>query len=157
MRTSQTQSLFRCLACECACLKRMHVCVLVYFTGLTKVPIDGQPASIVQELEEMAKQYIKGENAIILAVTPANADLATSDALRISREVDPQGDRTIGKAQMHARCRVSSGDTTELCQLKGTRLLHCQLRFFTRARTLPCSPEVLGLLGCACVLRDVGL
>jgi len=30
------------------------------------VPIDGQPPSIVQELEDMARQYIKGENAIIL-------------------------------------------------------------------------------------------
>lgn len=29
-------------------------------------------------------------------MTPANADLATSDALRIAREVDPPGDRTIG-------------------------------------------------------------
>jgi hypothetical protein len=38
----------------------------------------------------------QGENAIILAVTPANADLATSDALRIAREVDPPGERTIG-------------------------------------------------------------
>jgi hypothetical protein len=38
----------------------------------------------------------QGDNAIILAVTPANADLATSDALRIAREVDPTGDRTIG-------------------------------------------------------------
>lgn len=39
---------------------------------------------------------VQGDNAIILAVTPANADLATSDALRIAREVDPTGDRTIG-------------------------------------------------------------
>jgi dynamin 1-like protein len=39
---------------------------------------------------------LQGDNAIILAVTPANADLATSDALRIAREVDPPGDRTIG-------------------------------------------------------------
>ncbi|KAF5836630.1 P-loop containing nucleoside triphosphate hydrolase protein [Dunaliella salina] len=69
---------------------------LVDMPGLTKVPIDGQPASIVQELEDMARQYIKGENAIILAVTPANADLATSDALRMAREVDPSGERTIG-------------------------------------------------------------
>ena len=38
----------------------------------------------------------KGDNAIILAVTPANADLATSDALHLAREVDPTGDRTIG-------------------------------------------------------------
>uniref|UniRef100_A0A7S0WQS1 Dynamin GTPase n=1 Tax=Chlamydomonas leiostraca TaxID=1034604 RepID=A0A7S0WQS1_9CHLO len=69
---------------------------MVDMPGLTKVPIDGQPASIVQELEDMARMYVKGENAIILAVTPANADLATSDALRMAREVDPTGERTIG-------------------------------------------------------------
>ena len=40
----------------------------------------------------------QGDNAIILAVTPANADLATSDALHLAREVDPAGDRTIGTA-----------------------------------------------------------
>ena len=27
--------------------------------GLTKVPIDGQPKSIVRELEDMARSYIK--------------------------------------------------------------------------------------------------
>lgn len=69
---------------------------LVDMPGLTKVPIDGQPASIVQDIEDMVKKYIKGDNAIILAVSPANADLATSDALRMAREVDPSGDRTIG-------------------------------------------------------------
>ena len=55
--------------------------------GLTKIPIDGQPLSIVQDLEEMARRYVQGENAIILAVSPANADLATSDAIRMAREV----------------------------------------------------------------------
>lgn len=40
---------------------------------------------------------LQGDNAIILAVTPANADLATSDALHLARQVDPAGDRTIGK------------------------------------------------------------
>lgn len=40
---------------------------------------------------------LQGDNAIILAVTPANADLATSDALHLAREVDPAGDRTIGE------------------------------------------------------------
>ena len=38
----------------------------------------------------------QGDNAIILAVSPANADLATSDALRLAKEVDPLGERTIG-------------------------------------------------------------
>ena len=41
---------------------------------------------------------MQGDNAIILAVTPANADLATSDALHLAREVDPAGDRTIGES-----------------------------------------------------------
>ena len=40
---------------------------------------------------------LQGDSAIILAVTPANADLATSDALHLARQVDPAGDRTIGK------------------------------------------------------------
>jgi hypothetical protein len=41
--------------------------------------------------------FCQGDNAIILAVTPANADLATSDALHLAREVDPTGERTIGE------------------------------------------------------------
>ena len=70
---------------------------LVDMPGLTKVPIDGQPKSIVAELENMAREYVRHENVIILAVTPANADLATSDALRLAREMDPTGERTIGE------------------------------------------------------------
>ncbi len=31
-------------------------------------------------------------NSIILAISPANQDLATSDAIKISREVDPTGE-----------------------------------------------------------------
>lgn len=30
-------------------------------------------------------------NCIILAITPANQDVATSDAIKLSREVDPTG------------------------------------------------------------------
>jgi hypothetical protein len=33
-----------------------------WFPGLTKVPIDGQPKSIVRELEEMARTYVKVGN-----------------------------------------------------------------------------------------------
>jgi len=40
--------------------------------------------------------YIIQPNALILALSPANADLANSDSLRIAKEVDPKGDRTIG-------------------------------------------------------------
>jgi dynamin 1-like protein len=33
---------------------------------------------------------------LILALTAANTDLANSDALKMAREVDPTGERTIG-------------------------------------------------------------
>lgn len=36
-------------------------------------------------------------NCIILAVSPANVDLATSDALQLSQVADPEGVRTIGE------------------------------------------------------------
>ncbi|BAH91235.1 Os01g0681100 [Oryza sativa Japonica Group] len=35
--------------------------------------------------------YSLQPNCIILAISPANQDLATSDAIKISREVDPKG------------------------------------------------------------------
>lgn len=39
---------------------------------------------------------IANPNAIILAVNAANQDLATSDALKLAREVDSEGKRTVG-------------------------------------------------------------
>jgi len=44
----------------------------------------------------MIMTYIKNPNSIILAVTPANIDLANSDSLKLAREVDPDGNRTLG-------------------------------------------------------------
>jgi dynamin 1-like protein len=43
------------------------------------------------------QEYIRQPSCIILAVTPANSDLANSDALHMARMVDPEGHRTIGK------------------------------------------------------------
>lgn len=40
--------------------------------------------------------YIEQPNALILALSPANQDLANSDALKLAKEVDPEGERTIG-------------------------------------------------------------
>lgn len=69
---------------------------LIDLPGLTKVAVEGQPDSIVQEIENMVRSYIEKPNCIILAISPANQDLATSDAIKISREVDPTGERTFG-------------------------------------------------------------
>ncbi|KAJ4728768.1 putative Dynamin [Melia azedarach] len=69
---------------------------LIDLPGLTKVAVEGQPESIVQEIELMVRSYVEKPNSLILAITPANQDLATSDAIKLSREVDPTGERTFG-------------------------------------------------------------
>ncbi|KAK4789369.1 hypothetical protein SAY86_020688 [Trapa natans] len=69
---------------------------LIDLPGLTKVAVEGQPDSIVQDIENMVRSFIEKPNCIILAISPANQDLATSDAIKISREVDPTGERTFG-------------------------------------------------------------
>ncbi|KAL6495577.1 hypothetical protein OROGR_030140 [Orobanche gracilis] len=69
---------------------------LIDLPGLTKVAVEGQPDSVVMDIENMVRSYIEKPNCIILAISPANQDLATSDAIKISREVDPKGERTFG-------------------------------------------------------------
>lgn len=39
----------------------------------------------------MIFSYIGNPNSIILAVTTANTDIATSEAIKIARECDPEG------------------------------------------------------------------
>ncbi|MCI4389341.1 hypothetical protein PGIGA_G00096870 [Pangasianodon gigas] len=69
---------------------------LVDLPGITKVPVGDQPPDIEYQIRDMIMQYICRENCLILAVTPANMDLANSDALKLAKDVDPQGQRTIG-------------------------------------------------------------
>uniref|UniRef100_A0A8D0CZ99 Dynamin-2 n=1 Tax=Sander lucioperca TaxID=283035 RepID=A0A8D0CZ99_SANLU len=69
---------------------------LIDLPGMTKVAVGDQPQDIEHQIRDMLMQFITKESCLILAVTPANTDLANSDALKISKEVDPQGLRTIG-------------------------------------------------------------
>ncbi|CAL5197887.1 unnamed protein product [Lathyrus oleraceus] len=69
---------------------------LVDLPGLTKVAVEGQPESIVQDIENLIHSYVDKPNCLILAITPANQDVATSDAVKVSRQVDPAGERTFG-------------------------------------------------------------
>ncbi|XP_073443638.1 dynamin-2 isoform X2 [Dendrobates tinctorius] len=69
---------------------------LIDLPGITKVPVGDQPQDIEYQIKDMILQFITRESCLILAVTPANTDLANSDALKMAKEVDPQGLRTIG-------------------------------------------------------------
>lgn len=41
--------------------------------------------------------YICKQQTINLVVVPSNVDIATTEALRMAKEVDPKGERTLGK------------------------------------------------------------
>ncbi|XP_036423298.1 dynamin-3 isoform X5 [Colossoma macropomum] len=69
---------------------------LIDLPGMTKVAVGDQPPDIEHQIRDMLLQFITKDSCLILAVTPANTDLANSDALKIAKEVDPQGLRTIG-------------------------------------------------------------
>ncbi|KAJ0972605.1 hypothetical protein J5N97_020564 [Dioscorea zingiberensis] len=69
---------------------------LVDLPGITKVPVGDQPSDIELRIRTMISSYIRLKTCIILAVSPANADLSNSDALQMARIFDPDGSRTIG-------------------------------------------------------------
>ncbi|KZS94748.1 dynamin protein dnm1 [Sistotremastrum niveocremeum HHB9708] len=69
---------------------------LVDLPGLTKIPVGDQPSDIEKQIRSLVMEYISKPNCVILAVSPANVDLANSESLKVARSVDPQGRRTIG-------------------------------------------------------------
>lgn len=69
---------------------------LIDLPGMTKVPVGDQPPDIEQQIRSMLMEFISKDSCLILAVSPANTDLANSDALKLAKEVDPGGIRTIG-------------------------------------------------------------
>ena len=69
---------------------------LVDLPGLTKVPVQDQAPDIDVQIRNLVLSYIQQPNSLILALSPANVDLANSDSLKIAKEVDPDGERTIG-------------------------------------------------------------
>ncbi|XP_019896015.1 dynamin-1-like protein isoform X2 [Esox lucius] len=68
---------------------------LVDLPGITKVPVGDQPKDIEVQIKDLILKHISNPNSIILAVTAANTDMATSEALKLAREVDPDGRRTL--------------------------------------------------------------
>lgn len=68
---------------------------LIDLPGITRVPVGDQPDDIEAQIRKMLVDYIKNPKCIVLAVHPANTDLATSEALKLARQIDPSGDRTL--------------------------------------------------------------
>ncbi|KAI6214042.1 Dynamin-1-like protein [Aphelenchoides besseyi] len=61
---------------------------LIDLPGITKLPVGDQPPDIETQVTNMVMNYINNPNSLILAVTPANQDFATSEPLKLARSVD---------------------------------------------------------------------
>ena len=66
--------------------------------GFTKTNVMGQDENIEQQVLDLNLPFMKDDNTIILAIQDASQDIGISEALKhaLSKEVDPQGLRTIG-------------------------------------------------------------
>ena len=69
---------------------------LIDLPGITKVAVQGQSDEICKDIDNLVDEYIEKPNTIILAVSPANANIATSDALMLARKYDSEQSRTFG-------------------------------------------------------------
>lgn len=68
---------------------------LVDLPGITKIPVGDQPQDIETQIRDMIMNYIANPNSIILAVSSANTDFTTSEAVKMARDADPDGRRTL--------------------------------------------------------------
>ncbi|XP_044975245.1 uncharacterized protein LOC123443066 isoform X2 [Hordeum vulgare subsp. vulgare] len=69
---------------------------LIGLPGRTKVAIEWQLENIAQDKENVVRLYVEKTNCIILATSPANQDIATSDAIKLARDADSTGERSFG-------------------------------------------------------------
>ncbi|XP_053561883.1 interferon-induced GTP-binding protein Mx1 [Bombina bombina] len=69
---------------------------LIDLPGITRVALTNQPKDIGEQIKRMIRKYIQRQETISLVVIPSNVDIATTEALEMAREVDPNGERTLG-------------------------------------------------------------
>ena len=69
---------------------------LIDIPGLDRIFVGECSSNLVQITHNIPTKYIDDPLTIILCVIPANSDIYTSDALRMAKEIDMSGKRTIG-------------------------------------------------------------
>uniref|UniRef100_G1KYF1 Dynamin-type G domain-containing protein n=1 Tax=Anolis carolinensis TaxID=28377 RepID=G1KYF1_ANOCA len=69
---------------------------LIDLPGIARVAVGDQPEDIGMQITTLIQNYITKQETINLVVVPGNVDIATTEALKMAREVDPQGERTLG-------------------------------------------------------------
>ncbi|XP_077066924.1 interferon-induced GTP-binding protein Mx3-like isoform X2 [Siphateles boraxobius] len=68
---------------------------LIDLPGIARVPVKGQPQDIGKQIKHLIMKFIEKQETINLVVVPCNTDIATTEALKMAQEVDPEGRRTV--------------------------------------------------------------
>ncbi|XP_077335984.1 interferon-induced GTP-binding protein Mx2-like isoform X2 [Lithobates pipiens] len=69
---------------------------LIDLPGITRVALPDQPPDIEKQVKEIIMKYVTRHETINLVVVPCNVDIATTEALQMAKQVDPNGERTVG-------------------------------------------------------------
>jgi interferon-induced GTP-binding protein Mx len=69
---------------------------VVDLPGIIRTVTAGQSTAVIEQVNKLIKAFLLDPRTIILAVVPANQDIATVDILDRAQGVDPGGERTIG-------------------------------------------------------------
>ncbi|RYH16363.1 hypothetical protein EON65_30215 [archaeon] len=69
---------------------------VVDLPGIIRTVTAGQNPTVIEQVNRLIKTFLLDPRTIILAVIPANQDIATIDILDRAHTVDPSGERTIG-------------------------------------------------------------
>lgn len=100
---------------------QLYDLTFVDLPGLTKLPVGDQPENIDEQVYELIMHYVKQPNSIILAVVTANTDPSTSESLKIARNIDPEGTRSVAVVtKLDLIDKGTTQDTAEL--LSGTKI-----------------------------------
>ncbi|XP_078104063.1 interferon-induced GTP-binding protein Mx-like isoform X2 [Sander vitreus] len=68
---------------------------LIDLPGIARVAVKGQPENIGDQIKRLIQKFIKRQETISLVVVPCNVDIATTEALKMAQEMDPDGERTL--------------------------------------------------------------
>ena len=89
---------------------------LIDLPGITHLSRQNIQEDIHSATVGLVKKYIQNEQMIILCVVPALDDFANSEAIKLAKEVDPEGKRTLGVVTKVDLCKE---DTRVDEKLKG--------------------------------------
>uniref|UniRef100_A0A3Q4I981 Interferon-induced GTP-binding protein Mx n=1 Tax=Neolamprologus brichardi TaxID=32507 RepID=A0A3Q4I981_NEOBR len=68
---------------------------LIDLPGIARVAVKGQPENIGDQIKRLIQKFITKQETISLVVVPCNVDIATTEALKMAQQVDPEGERTL--------------------------------------------------------------